>query len=55
MSYWNKDTEDKLNECVYQICEKCNDQSMFDDIYDIVDEFAKYLHLKTCERMIDYD
>jgi len=55
MNYWDKETQDKLNECVYQICRKCNDQSMFDDVYKIINEFAKYLHSKTCYDMIDYD
>lgn len=68
MNKWNKETQSKIDECVDKICnlidehiykeriyKKCSFSGISKDIAICVDEFADWLHHKTCQDMIDID
>ena len=68
MNKWNKETQSKIDECVDKICnlideriykeriyKNCSFSGISKDIAICIDEFADWLHHKTCEDMIDID
>ena len=62
MNKWSKETQEKLDECVINICNSINEyideNSLVNIQYQIkdnIEEFAEYLHNKTCNEMIDID
>ena len=62
---WNKNTQDKLNETVLQICNTIdkrikegilyNSNDVEKLVYDYIESLADWLHKKTCKEMIDID
>ena len=65
MNKWNKGTQEKIDETVNKICsyiDECvkvdklyNYNNVIETIYYYIDDFADWLHNKTCETMIDID
>ena len=62
MNKWNKETQAKIDECVINICNLIDEHlykncsfSITEDIKNYVDQFADWLHNKTCYDMIDID
>lgn len=62
MNKWNKETQSKIDECVDKICNLIDERickncsfSINEDIKNYVDQFADWLHNKTCYDMIDID
>lgn len=62
MNKWNKETQSKIDECVVKICNLIDERiykncsfGITKDIATCIDEFADWLHHKTCEDMIDID
>ena len=62
MNKWDKETQSKIDECVDKICNLIDERickncsfSITEDIENYVDQFADWLHNKTCKDMIDID
>jgi predicted DNA-binding protein (UPF0278 family) len=57
MNYFRKDAEEKIWEAVHKIDHlNIEDNDMYKQtIYDIIEDFGKWLHQRTCENMIDID
>ena len=65
MSKWSKETQEKIDETVNKICSYIdnyikegrlyNSNDVVEAIYNHIDNFADWLHHKTCETMIDID
>lgn len=63
MNKWNEETQSKINECVDKVCnlideriqQNCSFSGINKDIAICIDEFADWLHHKTCIDMIDID
>lgn len=63
MKKWDEETQSKIDECVdkicnlidERICENCSFDGINKDIKNYVDQFADWLHNKTCYDMIDID
>ena len=55
MSYFGKEVEEKIWEAVHKIDHlNIEDNDMHKQtIYDIIENFGKWLHQRTCYRMID--
>ena len=57
MNYFRKDAEEKIWESVNAIdsinIEDINERKQA--IFDIIEDFGKWLHIRTCENMIDID
>lgn len=65
MIKWNNETQEKIDETVNKICSyidnRLKEDRLYDSndivkaIYEHIDNFADWLHHKTCETMIDID
>ena len=65
MNKWSKETQEKIDETVNKICSYIDNHikegrlydsnDIVESIYEHVDNFADWLHHKTCETMIDID